>query len=139
MTTAATLAKFATDTRFENLPPRAIEHAKVVMASTIASAGMGRDIDSARAFREMAQERGGTAQATLWFDAGPQLPVMDAARTNAIMSDAAASDDTDLAAHAHLGTVTSTTAIAMGECRHAAGRDVLAAIVIGYEIGHRIG
>ena len=55
------------------------------------------------------------------------------------MSDAAASDDTDLAAAAHLGTVTSTTAIAMGERQRACGRDVLAAIVVGYEIGHRIG
>ena len=139
MTTAAALAKFATDTRFEHLPPRAIEHAKVVMASTIASAAMGRDIESAKAFREMAQERGGTPEAAIWFDTGPKLPVMDTARTNAIMSDAAASDDTDLAAAAHLGTVTSTAAIAMGERERATGRDVLAAIVVGYEIGHRIG
>src|SRR5262245_2662643 len=115
MTIAATFAKFALDTRYENISPRAIEHAKFVIASTIASAASGRGIDSARAFCELARERGGTPQATLWFDAGPQLPVMDAARANAIMSDAAASDDTDLAAHAHLGTVTSATALAMGE------------------------
>jgi 2-methylcitrate dehydratase PrpD len=139
MTTAAALAKFATDTRFEHLPPRAVEHAKCSMASTIASAAMGRDIDSAKAFREMARERGGTADATIWFDGGPKLPVMDAARTNAIMSDSAASDDSDLAAHAHLGTVTCTAAIAMGERQRASGRDVLAAIVVGYEIGNRIG
>jgi 2-methylcitrate dehydratase PrpD len=139
LTTAATLANFATDTRFEHLPPRAVDHAKVVIASTIASAAMGRDIGSAKAFREMARERGGTPDATLWFDGGPKLPVMDAARTNAIMSDSAASDDSDLAAHAHLGTVTSTAAIAMGERQRASGRDVLAAIVVGYEIGNRIG
>src|SRR6476661_1623536 len=124
MTTAAALASFATDTRFEHLPPRAVEHAKCSMASTIASAAMGRDIASAKALREMAKERGGTADATLWFDDGPKLPVMDAARTNAIMSDAAASDDSDLAAHAHLGTVTSATAIAMAERESASGRDL---------------
>jgi 2-methylcitrate dehydratase PrpD len=139
MTIAATLASFATDIRFEDLPASAVEHAKVVIASTIASAAMGRDIGSARVFREMARERGGIADATVWFDGGPKLPVMDAARTNAIMSDAAASDDSDLAAHAHLGTVTSTAAIAMGERQRAGGRDVLAAIVVGYEIGNRIG
>src|SRR3954451_15296970 len=115
MTTAATLASFAIGTQFEHLPARAVEHAEVVMASTIASAAMGRDIESSKAFREMAKERGGTADATLWFDGGPKLPVIDAARTNAIMSDSAASDDSDLAAHAHQGTVTSTAAIAMGE------------------------
>ena len=36
MTTAAALAEFATDTSFENLPARAIEHARFVLASTIA-------------------------------------------------------------------------------------------------------
>jgi 2-methylcitrate dehydratase PrpD len=139
MTTAAALATFATTMDFPDLPPRAIEHAKVVIASTIASAAMGRDIGSTNAFREMAKERGGTAEASIWFDAGPQLPVMDAARTNAIMSDAAASDDTDLAAAAHLGTVTSATAIAMGERQRATGEQVLAAIVLGYEVANRIG
>ena len=110
------------------------------MASTIASAAMGRDIDSAKVFREMARERGGKPEATLWFDDGPEASrSCDAACTNAIMSDAAASDDTDLAAAAHLGTVTSAAAIAMGERQRAGGRDVLAAIVVGYEIGHRIG
>ncbi len=138
-TIAAAFAKFALDTRYADIPPRAIEHAKFVIASTIASAASGRSIDSAQAFRELARERGGTPQATLWFDAGPKLPVMDAARANAIMSDAAASDDTDLAAHAHLGTVTSSTALAMCEREDASGRDLLAAIVLGYEVGHRIG
>jgi 2-methylcitrate dehydratase PrpD len=139
VTTTATLAEFVTGTGFADLPPLAIEHAKVVIASTIASAAMGRDIGSATAFREMAKERGGTPEASIWFETGTRLPVMDAARTNAIMSDAAASDDTDLAAHAHLGTVTCTAAMAMGERQRASGRDVLAAIVLGYETGNRIG
>ena len=138
-TTTATLADFATKTTFADLPPLAIEHAKVIIASTIASAAMGRDIGSTNAFREMARERGGTAEASVWFDAGPRLPVMDAARTNAVMSDAAASDDTDLAGSGHLGTVTSTAALAMGERCGATGRDVLAAIVLGYDVANRIG
>jgi 2-methylcitrate dehydratase PrpD len=111
----------------------------VIVASTIASAAMGRDIGSTVIFRELAKERGGTPESSIWFDAGPNLPVMDAARTNAIMSDAAASDDTDLAGSGHLGTVTSTAAIAMGERCGASPRDVLAAIVLGYDIANRIG
>ena len=139
MTTAATLATFATKTDFANLPARAIEHAKVVIASTVASAAMGRNIGSTNAFRDMAKERGGWGEASLWFDRGLQLPVMDVARANAIMSDAAASDDSDLAAAAHLGTVTSATAVAMGERQRSTGRQVLAAIVVGYEVANRIG
>jgi len=51
MTIAAAFAKFALGTRFEAIPPRAIDHAKFVIASTIASAASGRDSESARAFR----------------------------------------------------------------------------------------
>ena len=54
------------------------------------------------------------------------------------MSDAAASDDSDLRSIAHIGTIVSTTAIAMAERTGASGRDVLAAMVLGYEIAGRI-
>ncbi len=139
MTVSETIADFVTSTGYEDLPPLAIKHAKVVIASTVASAAMGRDIGSTEIFRQLAQERGGRPEASIWFDGGPNLPVMDAARVNAIMSDAAASDDTDLSGAGHLGTVTSTAALAMGERCGASGRDVLAAIVLGYDIANRIG
>src|SRR6266704_301445 len=54
------------------------------------------------------------------------------------MSDAAASDDSDLRSIAHIGTIVSTSSIAMAEQTAADGRDVLAAMVYGYEIAGRI-
>ena len=138
MTTAATLAGFLTKTNFKDLPPLAIERAQMVVASTIASAAMGSNIGSANAFRAVARERGGTPEATIWFDSEPKLPVVEAARTNAVMSDAAASDDSDLRRIAHIGTIISSTAIAMGERTGANGQDVLAAMVLGYEISGRL-
>jgi 2-methylcitrate dehydratase PrpD len=135
---AGELARFVTATSVNDLPPLALERARMAMASTIASAAMGADIVSSRIIRELAKERGGTPEATLWFDAGGTLPVADAARVNAVMSDAAASDDSDLRSIAHIGTIVSTTAIAMAERTGAGGRDVLAAMVLGYEIAGRI-
>src|SRR5947199_86260 len=75
------------------------------------------------------------------LSAGPHGPGAlreSAARVNAVMSDAAASDDSDLRSIAHIGTIVSTTAIAMAERTGAGGRDVLAAMVLGYEIAGRI-
>ena len=54
-------------------------------------------------------------------------------------SDAAASDDSDLRNIVHIGTAVSATALALGERTHASGRDVLAAMVLGYEVAGRIG
>ncbi|RPI40484.1 MAG: hypothetical protein EHM59_21585, partial [Betaproteobacteria bacterium] len=52
--------------------------------------------------------------------------------------DAAASDDSDLRNIAHIGTIVSTTAIAVAERTGASGRNVLEAMVLGYEIAGRI-
>jgi len=138
MSIAGELARFLTGTNVNDLPPLALERARMVIASTIASAAMGSDIVSSRIIRELAHERGGTAEATVWFDGGRKLPVADAARVNAVMSDAAASDDSDLRSIAHIGTIVSTTSIAMAERTGAGGRDVLGAMVLGYEIAGRI-
>lgn len=138
MTIAGELARFVVGTRAGDLPTLALERARMVIASTIASAAMGRDIDSSRVIRELAREHGGTGQASVWFDRGRKLPVVEAARVNAVMSDAAASDDSDLRNIAHIGTIISTTSIAMAEHAGATGRDVLAAMVLGYEVAGRI-
>jgi 2-methylcitrate dehydratase PrpD len=138
MTIAGELAGFVTGTQVNDLPPLALERARMVIASTIASAAMGADIVSSKIIRELAKERGGTTEATIWFDAGRRLPVADVARVNAVMSDAAASDDSDLRSIAHIGTIISTTSIAMAEGAGASGRDVLRAMVLGYEVAGRI-
>jgi 2-methylcitrate dehydratase PrpD len=138
MSIAGELARFLTSANVDDLPPLALERAQMVIASTIASAAMGSDIVSSQIIRELAKERGGAEQATLWFDGERKLPVAEAARVNAVMSDAAASDDSDLRSIAHIGTIVSTSSIAMAERTGAAGRDVLAAMVRGYEIAGRI-
>ena len=138
MSIAGELARFLTSTNVNDLPPLALERARMVIASTIASAAMGSDIISSQIIRELAKERGGTEEATLWFDGGRKLPVAEAARVNAVMSDAAASDDSDLRSIAHIGTIVSTTSIAMAERTGASGREVLGAMVLGYEVAGRI-
>src|SRR5207245_2507574 len=127
MSIAGELARFMTGTTVDVPPSLALERARMVIASTIASAAMGVDIVSSRIIRELARERAGAPEATVWFDGGGALPVADAARVNAVMSDAAASDDRDLRSIAHIGTIVSTTTIAMAERTGAGGRAVLAA------------
>src|SRR5258707_753020 len=59
MSVARRLAEFLTETRATDLPPQTLDYAAMLIASTIASAAAGRDIDSARIIRELAKERGG--------------------------------------------------------------------------------
>jgi 2-methylcitrate dehydratase PrpD len=135
---ALTLARWLTAMRFGELPPLAIDRAKMIIASTLASAASGSLIGSARIVRDLAKERGGKPEATVWFD-GAKLPVSDTARVNAMLSDAAASDDSDLRNVAHTGTTVTSTGLAVSERTGATGQDLLCAIVAGYEAAGRIG
>ena len=135
---ALKFAQLLNRARFTDLHTKAVEHAKMIIASTLASAAPGSLIDSARIVRELAKERGGKAEATVWFD-GTKLPVSEVARINAMLSDAAASDDSDLRTVAHTGTTLTSVGLAIGERVGAAGEDLLSAIVTGYEAAGRIG
>lgn len=135
---ALTLARFLNATRFEDLPPTAVEHAKIVVASTLASAAPGSRIGSAAIVRALAKDQGGVPEATVWFD-GARLPMNQTARVNAMLSDAAASDDSDLRNVAHTGTTVTATGLAVGELVGATGRELLTAIVAGYEAAGRVG
>src|SRR5260370_24252023 len=135
---ALTLARFLNKTRYGDLPPKAIDNAKMIIASTLASAAAGSRMDSARIIRELAKDRGGKPEATVWFD-GVKLPLDQAARVNAMLSDAAASDDSDLRNVAHTGTTLISTGLAIGERTGATGEDLLCAVVTGYDAAGRIG
>jgi 2-methylcitrate dehydratase PrpD len=139
MTVARTLATFLTEVSYPDLPPQTVEHAAMLIASTVASASWGSGIASSAIIRDLARERGGTPEASIWFDPGPKLPVADAAQVNAVMSDAAASDDSDLRNIVHAGTTLVATSLAIAERTGASGQNVLAAIVVGYEASGRIG
>jgi 2-methylcitrate dehydratase PrpD len=139
MTIARHFAEFLTDTSHADLPPQTVDHAAMLIASTLASAACGNTISSAMIMRDVAKERGGTPEASIWFDTGPQLPAVYAARINAMMSDAAASDDSDLRNIVHAGTPLTATSLALAERTGASGEDVVAAMVIGYEAAGRIG
>ena len=114
-TIAGELARLVTTTAEGTLPKLALERAKMSLASTVASAAMGVAIPSARAIRELALARGGAPQASVWFSQEKKLDVAGAAQVNAVASDAAACDDSDLRSIAHIGTIVSTVSIAMAE------------------------
>src|SRR5437763_6447162 len=139
MSVARDLAHFLAHCRVVDLPAQTVDYAPMLIASTVASAAMGSTLPSAGIIRDLAVERGGKPEASLWFGDGTKLPAADAAQVNAVMSDAAASDDSDLRNIVHCGTPLTATSLALAERTGASGSDVLAAIVLGYELaGHII-
>jgi 2-methylcitrate dehydratase PrpD len=138
MSLARNLAEFLAPYRATDLPAQTFDYAAMLITSTIASAAMGSTLQSAQIIRDLAVERGGNPEASLWFGNATKLPAADAAQVNAVMSDAAASDDSDLRNIVHCGTPLTATSLALAERTGANGADVLAAIVLGYELAGRI-
>src|ERR1700733_1630513 len=135
---ALLLARIVGKVSFGDLPPTAIKHAKMILASTLASAASGSQIESVRIIRDLAKEQGGKRDAPVWFG-DARLPVTEAARVNAMLSDSAASDDSDLRNVAHTGTCLTSVGLAIGERVGANGQDILSATVAGYEATGRVG
>ena len=137
MSLARDLARHVLSTRASDISPVAFERAKMSLASTLASAAMGYDIESTKVIRELEFDLGSTPQASIWFDKR-RLSVSSAARVNAVSSDAAASDDSDLRSIAHIGTIISSTGMAIAERFGSTGQQLLEAMVLGYEVAGRI-
>jgi 2-methylcitrate dehydratase PrpD len=138
MTVARQLADSIAGVSVSDLPPQAIDYAAMLIASTIASAALGTQLASARIIRDLARDRGGRPEASLWFDRDTRVPIADAAQANAVMSDAAASDDSDLRNIVHAGTPLTAVSLAIAERDRIGGEAVLGAIVCGYEAAGRI-
>jgi 2-methylcitrate dehydratase PrpD len=137
-TSALALARIVnTSMSYATLPPVPIKYAKMILASTLSGAAAGANIGSVRIIRELAKEQGGKTEATVWFD-GAKLPVTSTARVNAMLSDAYASDDSDLRSVAHIGTCLTAVGLAVGERMDASGQETLSAMVAGYEAAGRV-
>lgn len=142
MTLAQQLARFAITASQGDFSSRHLELAKMVVASTLASAARGYQIEFVKAVRTLALQNGGAPEATLWFS-GTKVPAAAAAGVNNASSDAPGMDDTCLLLIGHFGGPATSAALATweqlaGKGVSVAPGQVLKAIVLGYEIGSRL-
>lgn len=133
-----TLASFAARTSFRDLPPEVVDAAKVAILNILAAAVGGAQTRIGRLHVELARESGGGVRAATLIGHGAKVSVPFAAYANGGL--AFALDYEDVCQYViHPGPITVPAALAVGEQRGATGRDVLAAVVVGYEVATRIG
>ncbi len=135
---ARTLAEFSTGLTYDAIPEavreKAVLHVLDAFGAGIAGLAMG-EVPAARA---VAEQMGGTPEATA-LGIGGRLPAGLAAFANAAAIHALDFDDTHDAALVHSSAVIGPVALACGEAWGADGREVVAAMVAGFELSSRIG
>jgi 2-methylcitrate dehydratase PrpD len=137
MTTAETLAEFVCNLSAKDIPEAAMTGAKRCLLDVAGAAASGADSLLARALRRFAIEQFAAGSSDVWFSEA-RLTAPGAALANAAAASALDIDDGHRAAGGHPGASVIPAAIAVAQSAGADGRDLLTAIVIGYEVAVRV-
>lgn len=131
------LAEYAVSTRFEDYPNEVIERVKILILDLIGCMFGGCQTSLGKAIVTPLKSMGGQPEATI-VGGGVKVPTIQAAFANGTTGNALDYDDT-LLGIGHPGASVIPAALAIGEWKHASGKDVLNAILVGYDVGDRIG
>lgn len=132
-----TLAEYAANTQFEDLPPEVIEQAKYLILDTIGCALGGSKTELGRVVTETIGNLGGNPEATIVGEKIKTNCVL-AAYVNAILVDALDFEDT-FHGLGHPSATIIPAALSVGEKTGAGGKEVITAIVSAYEVAVRMG
>ncbi len=132
-----TVARFVADCRYEDLPQPAVERARTVMADTVAAIAAGaREPEVIALTTTMVEAAPGSATV---IGAGVSAEPSTAAFLNGTAGTFLELDEGNQFSRGHPAIHAIPAALAYAEPRGLSGRDVLTAVVLGYEIGARIG
>jgi 2-methylcitrate dehydratase PrpD len=139
MAPTSTLATFLADLRFETLPRPVIERTKELFLDWCASALAGRDARPVQILEEFALRMGPQDGPSEILGSRRRTSPLFAALVNGAASHVVEQDDVHNGAVFHPGTVVFPAALAAAQDTDASGQALLAAAVVGYEAGIRIG
>jgi 2-methylcitrate dehydratase PrpD len=134
-TLAERFGKFIHSLSYDTLPPEILEKAKTCMVNGIGIGIACHGYEFAKIARKAVKaEEAGMAKgksATIFCD-GAKVSVMGAAFANAALFHGRAQEDT--LGSSHTGTVITPAALALAERDGRSGKEVIAAVVAGYEV-----
>jgi 2-methylcitrate dehydratase PrpD len=134
------LAAYAAAVRYEDLPPHVIQRAKDCIADTVAVIVLGNAMPSSRIVAAYAQRIGAGGRCRILGSLGPTLQAPAAALANGTLAHAFESDNlTKPSAGVHPGATLLPPGLAIAQERDSTGRDLITAVVAGFEVMYRIG
>lgn len=132
------LAEWAASVRYDDIPPDVVQRAKEHTLNIIACALRGQSLESAEIVYRVHSLMGGSPDATLIGRNG-RTSVAAAAGVNAHFAYCTMNDDTFFEATLHPGHAGIPAALAVAEREERSGEEFLRAVVIGFEVGCRVG
>ena len=140
---SATLAAFAAELRFEQIPAPVLRRAEDLLLDWLGSSLAGRNSRAVQSIAKFAATMGpidlpGPGSAEILISRRRSTPLF-AAMVNAAASHVAEQDDVHNGSVFHPAAVVFPPALAVAQAIGASGQELLTAAVAGYEVGIRIG
>jgi len=132
------LANFIVGLNYKNLPEEVILKAKHCLMDTIGAALAGSKTPEALIAKRLAEKLNQKKEATLFTGRG-KIGCLEAAMANGIMAHALELDDGNRFAQGHPGITVIPAVVALAEKEKMKGKDMIPAIVAGYEVFGRVG
>lgn len=132
------LASFIVRLNYKSLPPEVVQKSKHCLMDTLGAALAGSKTPEAHVAKRLAEKLGQKKESTLFTSRG-KVGVLEAALANGIMSHALELDDGNRYAQGHPGVAVIPAVLALGEKERIKGKDLIPAIVAGYEVFGRVG
>ncbi|MGI4816193.1 MAG: MmgE/PrpD family protein [Janthinobacterium lividum] len=136
MTITRQLASFALDTRYEDIPADVIKSAKLLILDTIGCAIGAVNTEPGLAVRQIVEAESDGA-ATVW-GTGQKASISMAAWANGRLANVLDIDEC-YKVQGHHAQATLSTALALAEHHKLDGKSVIAAVVMGFDVGVRLG
>ena len=131
------LSEYTEKLKFEEIPPEVVERAKMIMLQTIGVTLAARNTTTTEKVMQMStQANGGPGGPTTVWGVGTQMAAVNAALALGTMSDALDWEDCSWTGHPAAGVIPCAWLAA--EEKHKSGKDLITAIVAGYEVYQRI-
>ena len=137
-TLSGKLASFIVGLNYKSLPPEVTQKAKHCLMDTLGAALAGSKTAEALIAKRLALKLSQKKEAALFTGTG-RVGMLEAAMANGIMSHALELDDGNRFAQGHPGVCVIPAALALGEKEKIKGKDLIPAIVAGYEVFSRVG
>jgi len=133
------LARFGAALRYEDIPAEAIARIKLSLLDSLGCCLFGATLPWTRKVAELADAEGSKPVATL-IGLGRKTSPALAALVNGTSGHAFELDDIHKESIVHAGSIATPVALGLAESKgKVSGRDLLTAMVAGYEVGHRVG
>ncbi len=133
------LAEFAAALAFEQIPPEVIDKIKLCILDNLGCAIFGASLPAMQKLISVAAAEGAAPEAAV-FGAPLRTSAALAALVNGTSAHAFQLDEIHIESTLHPGSLALPAALALAEANgKVGGRDLIAALVAGYEVGIRVG